>query len=309
MGRLIDGQWSTEWYTPDDRGRFVRQASRFRGRVCLDGTTPHPVESGRYHLFASYACPWAHRTLIVRRLRCLQDAVSISIVDPHMTEDGWHFSAGPGCIPDTLYGSQFLREIYLRADPQCTGRVTVPVLWDKELQTIVNNESVEIAKMFDGEMRGLGDPDITFYPASLRQEIDAALAAIYEPINNGVYRAGFATRQKAYEEAVVELFCALEHWDKVLGERRFMCGDRLTLADWCLFTTLYRFDAVYHYHFKCNLRRVSELPNLRAYVRKLHALPGVAETCRMDHIKQHYYRSHPSVNPSGIVPLGPSIDF
>lgn len=305
MGRLVEGQWTTEWYKPDAAGRFVRESASFRGRITADGSSGFPAEAGRYHLYVSLACPWAHRTLIVRALRRLEDAVSISVVDPYMAEHGWTFSDAPGAIRDSVNGADYLHQIYVKARPDYTGRVTVPVLWDKQQGVIVNNESREIIRMFDTEMRGLGDASVDLAPEPLRAEIDRVLDAIYAPINNGVYRAGFATKQAAYDDAVVELFAALDHWDTVLGSRRFLCGNALTEADVCLFTTLLRFDPVYHGHFKCNLRRIADYPNLSGYVRDIYQTPGVAGTCNLDHIKQHYYRSHDTINPTRIVPRGP----
>ena len=243
----------------------------------------------------------------MRRLKGLEDAIGLSAVGSFMGDDGWAFYDEPGVIPDTVNGALYLSEVYAKADPGYTGRVTTPVLWDKERETIVNNESREIIRMLDhGVRRRHGaTPDVDFCPEDLREEIDATIDAIYEPINNGVYRSGFATTQEAYEEAVTELFDALDHWEEVLGERRYLCGDRITEADWCMFPTLVRFDAVYHGHFKCNLRRIVDYPNLWGYLRDLYEQPGVAETVNMGHIKRHYYRSHGSVNPTRIVPKGP----
>ena len=309
MGMLVDGKWSTEWYTPDKLGRFVRSDPRFHGRVSADGSTPFKAERGRYHLYVSMACPWAHRTLIMRRLKGLEDAVTLSVVDPYMGDDGWAFSGGPGCMPDTVNGSAFLREVYLKADPSYTGRVTVPVLWDRATGTIVNNQSSEIMRTFDTEFDRFGDPGVNFYPEGLREAVDETIKAIYNPINNGVYRAGFAATQGAYDEAVGELFGALDHWDGVLSGRRYLTGERLTEADWCMFTTLVRFDIVYYTHFKCNLRHIYEYENLWGYLRELYQVPGVSKTCDFSHIKSHYYTSHPSVNPHGIVPVGPLVDL
>jgi glutathionyl-hydroquinone reductase len=309
MGMLIDGKWSTEWYKPDEQGRFVRPKTVFRGEVTADGRSGFLAEPGRYHLYASYACPWASRALIVRKLKKLEAAISVSIVSPLMGEDGWEFSGEPGATPDAIFGARLLREIYVRARPDYTGRVTVPVLWDKATQTIVNNESREIIRMLDLELGALGDASATLYPEAKRREIDEAIDAIYEPINNGVYRAGFATSQGAYEQAVRELFFALDRWEGVLGRRRYLVGEALTAADVCLFTTLVRFDSVYHGHFKCNLRRLTEYPNLWGYTRDIYQTPGVAETVDFDHIKRHYYWSHETINPTRIVPLGPELDF
>ena len=230
MGMLIDGKWSTEWSKPDAKGRFVRSVTRFRDWVTADGASGFKAEAGRYHLYVSYACPWAHRTLIVRALRGLDEVVSISVVDPLMFDEGWVFSENPGCIPDPISQAPFLRDIYTRADPSFTGRVTVPILWDRERHTIVNNESIEIVRMFDLAFReaGLGDPGVCFYPEALSAQIDETIEAIYQPINNGVYRSGFSTTQAAYDEAAVALFSALDHWDGVLGEQRYLCGDAIT---------------------------------------------------------------------------------
>ncbi|MEO7329126.1 MAG: glutathione S-transferase family protein [Minicystis sp.] len=309
MGRLIEGVWSTEWYTPDEKGRFVRGETAFRDRVSDDGSTPFAAEAGRYHLYVSYACPWAHRTLIVRSLRGLDQAISVSAVHPFMGKDGWTFAEGPGVIPDPIHGARFLHQIYTAARADYTGRVTVPVLWDKTRGTIVNNESREIIRMLDTAFGAVGTSAETLCPAPLRAAIDRTLDAIYTPVNNGVYRAGFATTQAAYDEAVRELFEALALWDGVLGQSRYLLGEALTEADVCLFTTLLRFDPVYHGHFKCNLKRVQDFENLWGFVRDLYQTPGVAETCRIDHIKQHYYQSHESINPTRIVPLGPVLDL
>lgn len=309
MGMLVDGVWTTKWYTPDERGRFVRSKARFRDWITADGSSGFAPDPGRYHLYVSYACPWAHRTLIVRALRGLEDAISVSVVHPVMLDDGWSFGRWPGATPDPIHEASALREVYVEAVPDFTGRVTVPVLWDRQRQTIVNNESIEIVRMFDTAWMGVGRPDVCFYPEALADQIDQTVQAIYEPINNGVYRCGFATSQEAYDEAVEALFEALDHQDRVLGRQRYLCGDVITEADWCLFTTLYRFDAVYHTHFKCNRRRIVDYPNLWPYLRELYQVPGVAATCRMDHIVHHYYRSHPSINPHRIVPIGPTLDF
>jgi glutathionyl-hydroquinone reductase len=308
MGRLLEGRWTTETWRSDDKGRFLRDSTSFRSRVTADGSSGFPAEAGRYHLYVSYACPWAHRTLIARSLYGLEAAISVSVVDPFMGDDGWFFSDGPGCVRDAVNGADFLWQIYAKADPRYTGRVTVPVLWDKQQGKLVNNESREIVRMFGEGLAGLGDGKRELCPAALRGEIDQTIDAIYAPVNNGVYRAGFAASQEAYDEAVVEVFAALDHWDEVLGHRRFLCGDVLTEADVFLFTTLLRFDPVYHGHFKCNLRRVVDYENLWGFVRDVYQTPGVAETCRLDHIKQHYYRSHVHINPTRIVPRGPILD-
>ena len=307
-GMMVDGAWKTEADIPRENGRFRRSTTSFRGRISSDASTEFPAETGRYHLYIAWACPWAHRTAILRKLKGLEDAIGLSAVGSFMGDDGWAFYDEPGVVPDTVNGAHFLREVYAKADPEYTGRVTTPVLWDKERGTIVNNESREIIRMLDTEF-GDDASGADFFPGDLRGEIDAAIDAIYEPINNGVYRSGFATTQEAYEEAVTELFDALDHWEEALSTRRYLCGDRVTEADWCMFPTLVRFDAVYHYHFKCNLRRIVDYPNLWGYLRDLYQYPGVAETVNMDHIKRHYYRSHESVNPTRIVPKGPILDF
>ena len=308
-GMMIDGVWCKEAYKKDERGRFMRNPTTFRNWIKSDGSSDFKPESGRYHLYVSFACPWAHRTLIMRRLKGLEQAISLSIVDPLMAGEGWEFSDYPGSIPDTLNGAKYLREIYAQADPKYTGRVTVPVLWDKQNNTIVNNESREIIRMFDLEFETVAQNQATFFPEDLCEEIDKTIDAIYTPINNGVYRAGFATTQEAYEEGVTQLFEALDYWDGVLGKQRYLCGDRLTAADWCMFTTLLRFDAVYYVHFKCNIRHIWDYDHLWNYLKDLYQYPGVKETCNLHHIKRHYYKSHPQINPSLIVPKGPVISF
>ncbi len=309
LGMLVDGKWTTEWTERDRSGKFNRMPTQFRDRITADGSSEFPAVADRYHLYVSLACPWAHRTLLVRSLKGLQDAIGVSIVDPVLSEQGWFFSDAPGAIPDTVNGKHYLQEIYLQAKPDYTGRVTVPVLWDQQTQTIVNNESREIIRMFDVEFGAIAPSDLSLFPTDLQAAIDQTLDAIYMPINNGVYRAGFATSQAAYEEAVTELFLALDHWETVLGQQRYLCGDRLTAADICLFTTLLRFDAVYHGHFKCNLKRIADYPNLWNYLKHIYQYPGVQETCNLDHIKRHYYMSQTAINPNRIVPKGPVIDW
>jgi putative glutathione S-transferase len=306
LGMMVEGEWKTEREQEDERGNFVRPETSFRDWVTADGSSGFPAEAGRYHLYVAWACPWAHRTAIMRKLKGLENAISLSVVEPLMREGGWSFSEE---YPDDLFGKSFLREVYTEADPRYTGRVTVPVLWDKERGTIVNNESREVIRMLDKEFGDLAENDVDLCPEELREEVDRTIDEIYSPINNGVYRAGFATRQSAYEEAVIELFGALDRWEEVLGERRYLCGDHLTEADVCMFTTLLRFDPVYHYHFKCNIHRISDYPNLWGYLRDIYQTPGVAETCHLDDIKLHYYGSHPDVNPTGIVPVGPVLDL
>ncbi len=309
MGMLIDGVWTTKWYEPDKAGKFVRPETDFRDRVTADGSSGFPAVAGRYHLYVSHACPWAHRTLLARGLLGLEEAITVSVVDPFMSDDGWAFSERDGCSPDPIFAARFLRSIYLRADVSYSGRVTVPVLWDRERATIVSNESREILRMLDTELTALHGVPITLCPKSLRASVDKTLDAIYMPINNGVYRAGFATEQAAYEEAVHELFAALDHWERVLAKQRFLCGEVVTEADIAMFTTLLRFDPVYVGHFKCNIRRIADYPQLSNYLRDMYQLPGVAALCRLDHIKEHYYRSHPQINPTRIIPVGPALDL
>jgi putative glutathione S-transferase len=310
MGLLVEGEWRDQWYeTESTGGRFVRQESGFRDWVKADGSTPYAPEPGRYHLYVSLACPWAHRTLIFRKLKGLEDAITISVVDPFMLEHGWAFSDARGAIRDSIHGSRYLHEIYTRAQAKYTGRVTVPVLWDRKHETIVNNESSEIIRMLNGEFDAIGDARLDFYPEALRAEIDEINDFVYPRINNGVYRCGFATSQTAYEEAFDELFGALDRIEERLSRQRYLVGERVTEADWRLFTTLVRFDAVYVGHFKCNLRRIADYPNLSGYLRELYQVPGVAETVDFDHIKQHYYGSHVTINPTRIVPKGPELDL
>ena len=311
MGRLIDGVWSDEWYdTKSSGGRFVRKESSFRDQVRADGSTRFAPEADRYHLYVSLACPWAHRTLIFRKLKGLEHAISLSVVDPYMGANGWEFGSSEGCIPDPIHGAKALHEVYTKADPHYTGRVTVPVLWDREHGTIVNNESSELIRMFNAEFDGIAErPELDFYPEELREEIDATNTLVYPNVNNGVYRCGFATTQEAYEEAFAQLFDTLDLLEERLGRQRYLVGDRLTEADWRLFTTLVRFDAVYVGHFKCNLRRIADMPNLHGYLRELYQVPGVAETVDLTHIKRHYYESHHTINPTGVVPVGPELDL
>ena len=314
MGLLIDGVWRDQGYdTKSTGGRFIRKDSHFRNWVTADGS-PGPsgqggfaAAAGRYHLYVSLACPWAHRTLIFRKLKKLEPIVSLSIVDPLMGDEGWVFSNFPGAIPDEVNGKQRLYEIYLLAEPGYSGRVTVPVLWDKERKTIVNNESSEIIRMFNSAFDKFTDAHEDYYPRELRGEIDAINDLVYKQINNGVYRAGFATTQEAYEEAFRDLFAALDEVEQRLSRERYLAGSRLTEVDWRLFTTLVRFDPVYVGHFKCNLRRIADYPNLSNYLRELYQVPSVAETVNFEHIKRHYYMSHPQINPTHIVPVGPEI--
>ena len=306
MGLLVDGRWQDRWYdTSKTGGAFQRSESRFRGTL---GDARFPAEAGRYRLYVSLACPWAHRTLIVRALKGLQDMVPVSVVHWHMAEHGWTFEPGPGVVPDPD-GARYLHEVYTRADPQVTTRVTVPVLWDTQRRTIVNNESSEIIRMFNTAFDHLGATPGDYYPEALRPEIDPLNARIYDTVNNGVYKAGFATTQAAYEAAVGPLFDTMDWLDRHLARRRYLCGDTLTEADWRLFTTLLRFDAVYVGHFKCNIRRLVDYPNLWGYARDLYQHRGVQPTVDFHHIKGHYYMSHPTINPHGIVPMGPVIDW
>lgn len=316
MGLLVDGIWHDRWYdTSATGGRFVRSDSQFRNFVTPDGA-PGPTgqggfaaEPGRYHLYVSLACPWAHRTLILRALKGLEAMVGLSVVHWRMLENGWRFAPGPGVIPDPVRGAHFLHQLYTAAASDYSGRVTVPVLWDRKTSTIVSNESAEIIRMFNAAFDGVGAAAGDYYPADLRAEIDALNAEIYPAINNGVYRAGFATTQEAYEEAVVPLFAKLDELETRLATRRFLTGAKLTEADIRLFTTLIRFDAVYVGHFKCNIRRIVDYPALSAYVRDIYQIPAVRETVNFVHIKGHYYESHRTINPSGIVPVGPALDF
>ncbi|MEE8394086.1 MAG: glutathione S-transferase family protein [Rhodospirillales bacterium] len=306
MGLLVDGAWHDEWYdTEKSGGRFVRSKSQFRNLVDGDGSGGFKAEAGRYHLYVSLACPWAHRTLIFRVLKGLEDMVGVSVVDPLMLGKGWTLPVGA----DPLNGCGYLYEIYLKADPAYSGRVTVPVLWDKRKGTIVNNESSEIIRMFNSAFDGIGAAQGDYYPAELRGEIDAINSSVYENVNNGVYRAGFATTQEAYEEAYDALFAALDGLEERLSNQRYLAGGRVTEADWRLFTTLVRFDSVYFSHFKCNKRRIVDYPSLWGFVLDLYQTPGVAGTVNMEYIKSHYYSSHRAINPTSIVPMGPEIDF
>lgn len=293
----------------NEKGEFVRYKSKFHDWVRADGSTRFAPEKDRYHLYVSLACPWAHRTLIVRGLRKLESVISVSVVDPVWNENGWYFSRNPGCTPDHVNGQPDLISVYRLTDPGYRGEETVPILWDKKHRTIVNNESPEIVRMLDVEFREFGDASVNLYPSDHASRIDQTIQELYPSINNGVYRAGFATSQAAYEKAVKELFAALDRWEGVLSSQRYLCGDRLTEADIFFFTTLIRFDLVYVGHFKCNLRRIVDYPNLWNYLKDLYQTPGITETCDFDHMKNHYYRSHPEINPTGVVPLGPIVDF
>ncbi|WP_223789549.1 glutathione S-transferase family protein [Marinicella meishanensis] len=319
MGLLVKGEWRDQWYDTDATdGEFKRSESQFRNFVTADGA-PGPTgsggfkaESGRYHLYVSLACPWAHRTLIFRKLKALEDHIDVSVVDYLMREHGWTFNAsddGDEFVGDRLHDADFMHQVYTTADPQYSGRVTVPVLWDKQQNTIVSNESADIIRMFNSAFTGLTENDIDFYPAELQTEIDDINERVYHDINNGVYKAGFATSQSAYEKHVVKLFESLDWVEDLLQDRTFLAGEVLTEADWRLFTTLVRFDAVYVGHFKCNLKTLREYPSISAYVKKLAAIPGIADTINIRHIKRHYYMSHDTINPSGVVPHGPALDF
>ncbi|WP_107667555.1 glutathione S-transferase family protein [Cyanothece sp. BG0011] len=310
MGLLIDGVWQDQWYdTKSTGGRFVRQQSQFRHWITKDGKDGFKAEENRYHLYVSYACPWAHRTLIFRAIKGLESMISVSVVHWFMGEYGWTFKPGEGVISDPIHDANYLYEVYTKADEKYTGRVTVPILWDKKNNTIVNNESAEIIRMFNSEFDHLGAKPGDYYPEGLRDEIDQVNDRIYNTVNNGVYKAGFATTQDAYEEAFNPLFETLDWIEERLSHSRYLMGDQLTEADWRLFTTLVRFDPVYVGHFKCNKKRIVDYPNLWGYVRELYQFPQVAETVNFKHIKGHYYQSHKTINPTGVVPVGPDIDF
>jgi putative glutathione S-transferase len=313
---LVNGKWTADWHpvqATDDKGGFVRQVSGLRNWITPDGAAGptgeggFKAEAGRYHLYVALICPWASRTLIARTLKGLEQLVSVSVVAPELTDQGWRFGGYPGADLDNLNGASYMHEIYTRADPHYTGRATVPVLWDKQRQTIVNNESADILRMLNSGFGELADPGFDLYPQDLRAEIDALNERIYPRLNNGVYRAGFATTQEAYEEAFDELFRELEWVERRLGKQRYLTGECLTEADWRLFTTAVRFDAVYFGHFKCNLRRIEDYPNLSNWLRELYQWPGIAETVDFTHIKSHYYASHRQINGNGIIPKGPAL--
>ena len=317
MGRLIDGKWSTQWYdTSKTGGKFVRGQAGFRNWLTTDGR-PGPTgegnfaaEPGRYHLYVSLACPWAHRTLIFRKLKELDDLVGVSVVSPKMPDKtGWSFNTEEGSSGDAILGKDFLWQVYTEVDPNYTGRVTVPVLWDKKRNTIVSNESAEIIRMFNSAFNELTGNSDDYYPEPLRPRIDEINARVYDEINNGVYKAGFATTQSAYEDAAEKLFAALDWVEAILSENAYLTGADITEADWRLFTTLVRFDAVYFGHFKCNRRRIADYPNISHYLKALYEVPGVKETVDIDHIKTHYYWSHTTINPHRIVPIGPDLPF
>lgn len=317
MGKLVDGKWHDVWYdTKDSGGAFKRTEATFRNWITADGSAGptgeggFKAESGRYHLYVSYACPWAHRTLIFRALKGLSDHITVSAVHPDMLSDGWHFGTDyEGATGDTLYGLPFARDIYTKAVPDMSGRVTVPILWDKERETIVSNESSEIIRMFNSAFNGITGNTDDYWREAERDAIEEVNARIYDTLNNGVYKSGFATTQSAYEAAVYPLFDTLDWLEDRLSKNRYLMGDHVTEADLRLFTTLIRFDPVYHLHFKCNRKRIVDYPNLWAYTRELYQVPGVAETVNMDHIVRHYHYSHDSINPHRIVPINPVLDY
>jgi putative glutathione S-transferase len=316
MGKLVNGIWHDVWYdTKETKGHFKRSESQFRNWVTSDGaagpsgTDGFKAEAGRYHLYVSLACPWAHRTLIFRKLKKLEDLISVSIVDPLMLEKGWEFKGENGGTVDHLFGADALWQVYVKADADYSGRVTVPVLWDKKTNSMVSNESAEIIRMFNTAFDGLTGSTEDFYPQALRGKIDELNAKIYDTVNNGVYKAGFATAQGPYEDSVETLFGTLDELEKRLSTRRYLTGPQITEADWRLFTTLVRFDPVYVGHFKCNIRRIADYRNLQGYLQDLYQVPGVAETVNLRHIKEHYYRSHTMINPTGVVPVGPVLDL
>ncbi|MEP5760840.1 MAG: glutathione S-transferase family protein [Litoreibacter sp.] len=317
MGLLVDGKWHDQWYdTTSSGGAFQRSTAGFRNWITADGSAGpsgeggFKAEAGRYHLYVSYACPWAHRTLIFRALKGLEELIGISVVHTDMLSDGWTFETDDhGATGDTLYGLPFARDLYTKAAPNVSGRVTVPILWDKKLETVVSNESSEIIRMLNSAFDGLTGNDLDFWPESIRSAIEPVNDRIYETVNNGVYRAGFATTQEAYETGVVPLFESLDWLEGILAENRYLMGDRLTEADWRLFTTLVRFDLVYHLHFKCNRARIIDYPNLWAYTRELYQMPGIAETTNFEHIVRHYHYSHESISPNRILPINPILDW
>lgn len=316
MGLLVDGEWHDQWYdTESTGGRFERDKAAFRNWVTADGSAGpqgrggFKAEPDRYHLYVAYACPWANRAMVFRKLKGLERMISVSVVNPLMRENGWTFRDGYKVTPDPIHNAEFLHQVYTAAKPDYTGRVTVPVLWDKEQDTIVSNESADIIRMFNSAFDDVGAAEGDYYPQDLREEIDAINETVYHKVNNGVYKAGFATAQDAYEEAVIPLFETLDELEARLAENRYLCGSRLTEADWRLFTTLIRFDAVYVGHFKCNIRRIEDYPNLSNYLRELYQVPGISETVDFHAIKLHYYGSHDTINPNYIVPLGPALDF
>ena len=311
MGLLIEGKWNDKWYdTKSTSGRFIRKASQFRNWITQDGSPGSSgkggfrAQAGRYHLYVSLACPWAHRTLIFRKLKGLEDIISISVVHYLMGSNGWNFNKTEGVIPDSINNSKYLYEVYLKSSKDYSGRVTVPVLWDKETNQIVSNESSEIIRMFNSSFNKVGAIEGDYYPTEMQEQIDNLNIKIYDTVNNGVYKAGFATTQQAYEDAVIPLFKTLDELEIILSDQRFLVANQLTEADWRLFTTLIRFDPVYFCHFKCNIKRIADYKNLSRYLKELYEMPGIKETVNLDHIKKHYYMSHETINPNGIVPLG-----
>jgi len=316
MGLLVDGEWHDQWYDTDKTGgRFIRSDSQYRNWITPDGS-PGPTGEGgfkaepnRYHLYISYACPWASRAMIMRSLKGLEDIISVSVVNPLMAEHGWTFDPAPGVVKDPVMDANYLHQIYTKNDPDYSGRVTVPVLWDLRQEQIVNNESADIIRMFNSAFEGLGSSDYDYVPDEFSDAIDEVNEEIYETVNNGVYKTGFATEQDVYEEEVTKLFDELDKIDDHLETNEFLVGDQVTEADWRLFTTLVRFDSVYYGHFKCNIKRLVDYDNLWRYTRELYNWPGVKKTVDFDHIKEHYYRSHETINPNGIVPKGPEIDW
>lgn len=316
MGLLVDGQWVDQWYdTKSTGGRFVRTTAQFRNWITADGSAGptgeagFKAEAGRYHLYVSLACPWASRTLMMRTLKGLENMISVSVVHPLMLENGWTFEEGDGVIADPVFNARYLHEIYTQVDPSYTGRVTVPVLFDKKTKTIVNNESSEIIRMLNSAFDGLGAKEGDYVPVEWLKEIDEVNEFVYHRVNNGVYKAGFATKQEVYEEEVTNLFGALDVLETRLEGQDYLVANQLTEADIRLFTTLVRFDSVYFGHFKCNLRALTDYPNLWAYTKRIYNLPGIAETVNFDHIKRHYYGSHKTINPTGVVPKGPILDW
>lgn len=316
MGLLVDGKWHDKWYdTEKNDGRFIREESQFRNWITKDGSAGptgeggFKAEPGRYHLYISNACPWANRTMIMRKLKGLEELISVSVVNPLMAEHGWTFEEDPGVVPDPVDNVDYLYEVYTRVEPDYSGRVTVPVLYDLKQDKIVNNESSEIMRILNSAFDEVGAEQGDYYPEELREEIDQINDTVYNAINNGVYKAGFATKQDVYEEEVTKLFEALDEVERILEEQPYLVGSRITEADWRLFTTLIRFDSVYHGHFKCNLKRITDYENIWSYTKELYNWPGVSETIDFRHIKEHYYRSHKNINPTGIVPKGPDLNF
>lgn len=310
MGLLVEGKWQDQWYdTKKSNGKFVRQDSAFRHTISSEVDAPFAPESNRYHLYVSLACPWAHRTLIFRKLKELESHISVSIVSPNMLSNGWEFGQYKGATEDHLYGFDFMHQLYTKDTPEISSRVTVPVLWDKKTHKIVNNESADIIRIFNSSFNELTQNHDDYYPKSLQSTIDEINGFVYPKINNGVYKSGFATSQGAYEEAVKALFDALDKIESILTTKRYLTGSQLTEADWRLFTTLIRFDPVYVGHFKCNLKRIADYPAMSAYMRELYQMPGIADTVNFDHIKRHYYFSHDMINPTQVVPDGPLMDL